>query len=121
MIANSASGNEVLPIAIRPPGDSTMRLTLAKPASIFLAFSCYYRYCCLAQYLHRRTLETYPKTGKLNDEILLLKKFDWGKPIVIGETFPLSCGADDERDFFSRVTRSPMAGSATGQMNLLPR
>jgi hypothetical protein len=41
----------------------------------------------------------YPKTGKVDDEIKLLRQFDWGKPIVIGETFPLSCGADDERDF----------------------
>jgi hypothetical protein len=41
----------------------------------------------------------YPKTDKVDDEIKLLKQFDWGKPIVIGETFPLSCGADDERDF----------------------
>jgi len=41
----------------------------------------------------------YPKTGKVDDEIKLLQQFDWGKPVVIGETFPLSCGADDERDF----------------------
>ncbi len=41
----------------------------------------------------------YPKTGKVDDEIKLLQQFAWGKPIVIGETFPLSCGADDERDF----------------------
>src|SRR5690606_24170461 len=41
----------------------------------------------------------YPKTGKVGEEIELLKKFDWGKPIVIGETFPLSCGVDDQRDF----------------------
>lgn len=41
----------------------------------------------------------YPKTGKVDDEITLLKQFDWGKPIVIGETFPLRCSADDERDF----------------------
>jgi hypothetical protein len=41
----------------------------------------------------------YPKTGKVDEELKLLKQFDWGKPIVIGETFPLSCGADDERDF----------------------
>jgi len=41
----------------------------------------------------------YPKKGKVDEEIELLKKFDWGKPIVIGETFPLSCGPDDERDF----------------------
>jgi hypothetical protein len=41
----------------------------------------------------------YPKTGKVDDEIELLQKFDWGKPIVIGETFPLSCSAEDERAF----------------------
>lgn len=41
----------------------------------------------------------YPKKGKVDEEIKLLQKFDWGKPIVIGETFPLSCGVDDERDF----------------------
>jgi hypothetical protein len=41
----------------------------------------------------------YPKSGKVAEEIELLKKFNWGKPIVIGETFPLSCSADDERDF----------------------
>ena len=41
----------------------------------------------------------YPKASKVDEEINLLKQFDWGKPIVIGETFPLSCGADDERDF----------------------
>lgn len=41
----------------------------------------------------------YPQAGKVDDELKLLQKFDWGKPIVIGETFPLSCGVDDERDF----------------------
>lgn len=41
----------------------------------------------------------YPKTDKVAEELTLLKKFDWGKPIVIGETFPLSCGVDDEREF----------------------
>jgi hypothetical protein len=41
----------------------------------------------------------YPKSGKVDEEIELLKKFDFGKPIVIGETFPLTCSAADERDF----------------------
>lgn len=41
----------------------------------------------------------YPKADKVEEEIELLKKFDWGKLIVIGETFPLSCSVDDERDF----------------------
>jgi hypothetical protein len=41
----------------------------------------------------------YPKKGKVDEEIKLLRQFDWGKPIVIGETFPLSCGPEEERDF----------------------
>jgi hypothetical protein len=41
----------------------------------------------------------YPKSKKVDAEIELLKKFDFGKPIVIGETFPLSCGVEDEREF----------------------
>src|SRR5262245_51101815 len=36
----------------------------------------------------------YPQSKKVDAEIELLKKFDVGKPIVIGETFPLSCGVD---------------------------
>lgn len=41
----------------------------------------------------------YPKAGNVDAELDLLKKFDWGKPIVIGETFPLSCSAEDEQEF----------------------
>ena len=41
----------------------------------------------------------YPETDKVQEEIELLKKFDWGKPIAIGETFPLRCSAKDEREF----------------------
>jgi hypothetical protein len=41
----------------------------------------------------------YPKAGKAAEEIKLLQQFDWGKPIVVGETFPLHCSADDECDF----------------------
>jgi len=56
-------------------------------------------YTAAAEQLDFVSPHLYPKSGKVNDEIKLLQKFDWGKPIVIGETFPLSCGADDERDF----------------------
>lgn len=41
----------------------------------------------------------YPESQKVDEAIDLLKKFDFGKPIVIGETFPLSCSADEERQF----------------------
>ena len=51
----------------------------------------------------------YPTTGKVDDAIANLKQFDIGKPIVIEETFPLSCGADDERSFLLKSR-----GIATG-------
>jgi hypothetical protein len=41
----------------------------------------------------------YPDTGKVAAALKTLKQFDIGKPIVIEETFPLSCGVPDERDF----------------------
>jgi hypothetical protein len=41
----------------------------------------------------------YPERGKVAEALATLKRFDIGKPIVIEETFPLSCGVDDERSF----------------------
>jgi hypothetical protein len=41
----------------------------------------------------------YPNTGKVAEALNNLRQFDIGKPIVIEETFPLSCGVSDERDF----------------------
>jgi hypothetical protein len=48
----------------------------------------------------------YPKAKKVDEEIELLKKFDFGKLIVIGETFPLSCSADEEREFLLKSASS---------------
>ncbi len=62
-----------------------------------LPFPGAYKAC--AEQLDFVSPHLYPKAGKVADEIKLLQQFDWGKPIVIGETFPLSCGADDERQF----------------------
>lgn len=56
-------------------------------------------YKAVAEQLDFVSPHLYPKTGKVDDEIKLLKQFDWGKPVVIGETFPLSCSVDEERDF----------------------
>jgi hypothetical protein len=56
-------------------------------------------YKAAAEHLDFVSPHLYPKSGKVEEEIHLLEQFDWGKPIVIGETFPLSCGADDERVF----------------------
>jgi hypothetical protein len=41
----------------------------------------------------------YPNAGKVEDAITNLRQFDIGKPVVVEETFPLSCGVLDERKF----------------------
>ncbi|QEG34521.1 cellulase family glycosylhydrolase [Bythopirellula goksoeyrii] len=56
-------------------------------------------YTAAAEQLDFVSPHLYPKSGKIDNEIKLLQKFDWGKPIVIGETFPLSCSADEVRNF----------------------
>ena len=54
----------------------------------------------------------YPEKGKVPEAIATLKRFDIGKPIVIEETFPLSCGVPDEREFLlqSRTLASGWIG-----------
>jgi hypothetical protein len=44
----------------------------------------------------------YPEQGKADEAILGLKKFAVGKPVVIEETFPLSCDATTEREFIEK-------------------
>lgn len=53
----------------------------------------------LAEQLDFTSPHIYPQSGKVDEALSLLKKFEWGIPIVIGETFPLSCGVDEERAF----------------------
>jgi hypothetical protein len=45
------------------------------------------------------SVHIYPEKGKVPEAIDGLKKFAVGKPVVIEETFPLSCGTDDLRTF----------------------
>ncbi len=56
-------------------------------------------YKALAPQLDFVSPHLYPKAGKVKEELDLLRQFDWGRPIVIGETFPLECSRDEERDF----------------------
>jgi hypothetical protein len=44
----------------------------------------------------------YPETGKVDEAMRTLKRFDVGKPIVVEETFPLACGVPDLRQFLLR-------------------
>jgi hypothetical protein len=45
------------------------------------------------------SVHIYPETGKADEALKTLQRFDIGQPIVVEETFPLSCGVADERDF----------------------
>ena len=43
----------------------------------------------------------YPKSGKVDDALETLKGFQIGKPVVIEETFPLGCSADELTTFLT--------------------
>ena len=48
----------------------------------------------------------YPKTGKVDDALKGLKAYEVGKPVVIEEMFPLSCGMDEldlKQAYFGRI------------------
>jgi hypothetical protein len=47
----------------------------------------------------------YPKTGKRDEAIDILKGFDVNKPVVIEEIFPLKCSAEELAGFFDESTR----------------
>ena len=59
----------------------------------------------------------YPEKGKVAEAMDGLKKFAAGKPIVIEETFPLSCGTDDLKTFLldSRGTACGWMGHYFGE------
>jgi len=48
------------------------------------------------------SVHIYPEKGKVDEAIANLKGFAVGKPVVIEETFPLSCGREDLQDFIRR-------------------
>jgi hypothetical protein len=48
------------------------------------------------------SVHVYPESGKVDEALEGLKKFAVGKPLVVEETFPLACGAEDLEDFLKR-------------------
>jgi hypothetical protein len=47
-------------------------------------------------------VHVYPERGKVDDALKIVKAFDYGKPIVIEEMFPLTCTAQDLGEFIDR-------------------
>jgi hypothetical protein len=48
------------------------------------------------------SVHVYPEKGKVADALKVLKQFAVGKPVVIEETFPLSCSAEELEDFLKQ-------------------
>jgi hypothetical protein len=44
----------------------------------------------------------YPEAGKLDEALEMLKGFAVGKPVLVEETFPLRCTAEEEGEFIDR-------------------
>ncbi|MBM3888318.1 MAG: glycoside hydrolase family 5 protein [Verrucomicrobia bacterium] len=55
------------------------------------------------------SVHLYPERGKVSEEIETLKAFAVGKPVVVEETFPLKCSADELAAFIEQ-SRSVASG-----------
>lgn len=55
------------------------------------------------------SVHIYPEKGKVEEALTTLKQFAVGKPVVIEETFPLSCSPDELKEFM-RKSRAHAAG-----------
>ena len=55
------------------------------------------------------SVHIYPEGGKVADALTVLEQFSTGKPVVVEETFPLSCSAEELTDFL-RQSRGVACG-----------
>ena len=62
-------------------------------------------------------VHVYPESGKPDEAVAMLKKFAVGKPVVVEETFPLSCSKEDLRKFLldSRHDAAGWIGHYSGE------
>ena len=49
------------------------------------------------------SIHLYPKTGEVDKALAAMAVYDIGKPLVIEETFPLSCSIGEMDDFLKRA------------------
>jgi len=61
----------------------------------------------------------YPEKGKVKEALATLRQFNIGKPVVIEETFPLTCSQDELRSFL--LESRPYATGWIGHYNGEPR
>jgi hypothetical protein len=62
-------------------------------------------------------VHVYPKAGKVDEAVKMLEQFAVGKPVVVEETFPLSCSAAELKQFLlgSRKTARGWIGHYEGK------
>jgi hypothetical protein len=58
------------------------------------------------------SVHIYPEKGKVADALKTLKLFAVGKPLIIEETFPMSCSKEEENEFL--LKSRPTAAGAIG-------
>jgi hypothetical protein len=58
------------------------------------------------------SVHVYPASGKIDDALTTIKRFDFGKPLLVEETFPLAASRDDFADFLRRAR--PTAAGVIG-------
>lgn len=63
----------------------------------------------LAGELDYLSVHIYPNAGKVDDAVKLARAFAVGRPLVVEETFPLSCGVKELREFIEQ-TRGVASG-----------
>ncbi len=56
------------------------------------------------------SIHVYPKKGEVDQALTALKVYEFGKPLVIEETFPLTCTFEEMDDFLKRA-KSMTAGA----------
>ena len=52
----------------------------------------------------------YPRQGAIDQALAALKKYDFGKPIVVEETFPLKCSAEELERFIAEASKETANG-----------
>jgi hypothetical protein len=63
------------------------------------------------------SVHIYPEKGKVDEAMAILRQFAVGKPVVIEETFPLSCSGPELKEFLfnSRHYASGWMGHYSGE------
>jgi hypothetical protein len=53
----------------------------------------------VARHLDFVSVHVYPKSGEVDKALTALAVYDFGKPMVVGEIFPLSCTLEELEQF----------------------